>query len=115
MRISDWSSDVCSSDLLIQWPTTRHANQWGPRPLPNAFITKLRGVLWKDIGLGAHICIREKSQICYLSPRASRRYARLFIRCTARAERKRVVSGTSVTLRVYLGGLRTIKKKRKQK
>src|SRR3546814_6835649 len=29
MRISDWSSDVCSSDLLQQLERLRHAHQWG--------------------------------------------------------------------------------------
>src|SRR3546814_2046690 len=30
MRISDWSSDVCSSDLVPHAPTVRRASQSGP-------------------------------------------------------------------------------------
>src|SRR3546814_9390099 len=28
MRISDWSSDVCSSDLVGDWRTKKHDDQW---------------------------------------------------------------------------------------
>src|SRR3546814_15508211 len=78
MRISDWSSDVCSSDLgKMTLPITSwHADEG----LPNA---------------------------------------RPLARCAAmplsfdREDRKSVVSGKSVSVRVDLGGRRIIKKKRK--
>src|SRR3546814_1887643 len=31
MRISDWSSDVCSSDLTLPWPLQERASTWLPR------------------------------------------------------------------------------------
>src|SRR3546814_5488613 len=31
MRISDWSSDVCSSDLILSYGCTKHSKRWsGP-------------------------------------------------------------------------------------
>src|SRR3546814_5995191 len=33
MRISDWSSDVCSSDLALQGQTTRDVLRWRRLPL----------------------------------------------------------------------------------
>src|SRR3546814_12913180 len=42
MRISDWSSDVCSSDLLVRlhWPLPRQAR--GPVHAPTASPTPVR-------------------------------------------------------------------------
>src|SRR3546814_17352475 len=76
MRISDWSSDVCSSDL--------------------------------DTGVGAAIaCGSQKwNGNCALLVRAPRK-----IRHSAGRDRKSVVSGKSVSVRVDLGGRRIIKKK----
>src|SRR3546814_15833821 len=77
MRISDWSSDVCSSDLacLLLIPPSTSTSM----PL-----------------------------ICPAAGLARKRIARA-------TDRKSVVSGKSVSVRVELGGRRIIKKKNKQK
>src|SRR3546814_15762867 len=71
MRISDWSSDVCSSDLSM-----------GARMVGDLTETAGRGreAVWQGTGGGR------------------------------RADRKSVVSGKSVSVRVDLGGRRIIKK-----
>src|SRR3546814_17065416 len=74
MRISDWSSDVCSSDLRCQRIQSTNA-----RPLRAA--------------------------------RPARKGARFHPR---KADRKSVVEGKSVSVRVDLGGSRIIKKKKRK-
>src|SRR3546814_20043814 len=99
MRISDWSSDVCSSDLLSSElhaaaaPAAARSDAGGRTRL----MTPVRG--------------------------ARRRCAPLFLTLlalggtpapsvlAAPADRKSVVSGKSVSVRVDLGGRRSIKKK----
>src|SRR3546814_13478926 len=92
MRISDWSSDVCSSDLVR------------PRPFACCNPPHHLGEIaeWRTTSSGS---------------------ARGGITCTAaepcappdqrpHTDRKRVVSGQSVSVRVDLGGRRIINKKR---
>src|SRR3546814_13809190 len=82
LRISDWSSDVCSSDLR---GTCRSANPGAPSP----------------------------RQVC-LQRRCGRHVCRHLDRCLQRSrrDRKSVVSGKSVSVRVDLGGRRILKKKK---
>src|SRR3546814_3386237 len=41
MRISDWSSDVCSSDLIWQWDDHEVVNNWSPgKQLDERYQTK---------------------------------------------------------------------------
>src|SRR3546814_19003005 len=90
MRISDWSSDVCSSDLRGA-ARDRAAGADAARP--------------------AGRCARR------LGRAASGRAARFAARGGDRrghADRKRVVSGKSVSGRGDLGGSRIIKKKKLQ-
>src|SRR3546814_14057441 len=93
MRISDWSSDVCSSDLcrgsrLRRRPADRRRSQ--PRsPAP----------------VRRHVP-RQRSQARSDAPGSRRAWRR-----AARQDRKSVVSGKSVSVRVNLGGRRIIKKK----
>src|SRR3546814_15900963 len=77
MRISDWSSDVCSSDLSCTRSATSTPARSGRRP-----------------------AARRSS---------FRRWRR------ARTDRKSVVSGKSVSVRVDLGGRRIIKNKNEHK
>src|SRR3546814_15219556 len=77
MRISDWSSDVCSSDLL---------RAGGRRDRRRDAPGQRRGA-------------------------APRRRGRRLRRGRRRTDRKSVVSGKSVSVRVDLGGRRIIKKK----
>src|SRR3546814_13492433 len=79
MRISDWSSDVCSSDLA-----ERIALSWTPVPL-----------------IVAKRCRRvNDAHTAGPAPRHG-------------PDRKSVVSGKSVSVRVDLGGRRIIKKKKR--
>src|SRR3546814_6378680 len=53
MRISDWSSDVCSSDLLNEPDPSYHGVVWteAVKPLgPVAYIMKARCTLLRDLG-----------------------------------------------------------------
>src|SRR3546814_16496827 len=93
MRISDWSSDVCSSDLLT--------------------FLGAAGVV-----LGARVPIILTSRADSERTRlASCAIAALLARAAPKAapglpqDRKSVVSGTSVSVSVVLGGRRIIKKK----
>src|SRR3546814_15062371 len=103
MRISDWSSDVCSSDLheifeqrrtalagfqrilIIRNPVTEIVGEIGRAP--RALIA---GVLMKLAALAGDS-----------------------LDCRRAGDRKSGVSGKSVSVRVDLGGLRLIKKNKK--
>src|SRR3546814_1979619 len=82
MRISDWSSDVCSSDLADM-------NGGGGEPA---------------VGLGMCAWRELRPVHAECAP---------FMVDQAARDRKRVVSGKSVSVRVDLGGRRIIKKKKK--
>src|SRR3546814_14895480 len=89
MRISDWSSDVCSSDLT--WWQRRLARKGAP--------TFYRGSRGKDQA------VRDRPR---QSPGRHRRVA-----APRHKDRKRVVEGKSVSVRVDLGGRRIINKKQR--
>src|SRR3546814_14134686 len=94
MRISDWSSDVCSSDLITQNKTRPPTFVlFGTRldELPESYRRYLVNGIRKELGFGA-------------VP------VRLTLR-SAKKDRKSVVSGKSVSVRVDLGGRRIIKQK----
>src|SRR3546814_17748460 len=121
MRISDWSSDVCSSDL--------HARGGEPeRPFVGAvraeqpFGDQVGGGLEArgDRG-GAERRQRRGEQRFGVGavPRAVAEAARIVERLARKiaavvVERKSVVLGQSVSVRVDLGGRRIIKKKTQQ-
>src|SRR3546814_15518326 len=86
MRISDWSSDVCSSDLKIR----KH-------PLIPC---------WADEQPRGATAIRRISQ--------RRSYRRDVEHLVFATDRKSVVSGKSVSVRVDLGGRRIIKKNKRK-
>src|SRR3546814_16105856 len=85
MRISDWSSDVCSSDL-------RDAARAGRNGCVRARATRRRSRVGRR-------------------PRANRGGCRGRGRRDGSQDRKSVVEGKSVSVRVDLGGRRIIKKK----
>src|SRR3546814_19306872 len=85
MRISDWSSDVCSSDL--DYPVYSQATRWR---------SKVRGAVAYPLCGAAH--------------EARYRGRRVVERRTEWKDRKSVVEGKSVSVRVDLGGRRIIKK-----
>src|SRR3546814_13910667 len=98
MRISDWSSDVCSSDLDLARPRRgRRGADLGQDTRRRRRTVRRRGAA--DYRRGA--ADRHPGRL--RQPRDRR--ARLAI------DRKSVVSGKSVSVRVDLGGRRIIKKK----
>src|SRR3546814_20361475 len=91
MRISDWSSDVCSSDLL------KHALAKHAIEEENAIYPALRDAGQRD---GAEELIREHGDVKH------------YLYDLENIDRKSVVLGKSVSVRVDLGGRRIIKKKK---
>src|SRR3546814_15117852 len=92
MRISDWSSDVCSSDLQIGGDTAgeRFFLRIGQRIGHRRFDEAGRDAIDGDVA-GCK-----------------------FLRQRLRQDRKSVVKGRSVSVRLDLGGRRIIKKKNQQ-
>src|SRR3546814_12317602 len=100
MRISDWSSDVCSSDL-----------PGAARPAPGAG-TPRGGRSIRPPRMHAR---HRRGEFPARAGRRARRRGRGDARVDlARADRKSVVEGKSVSVRVDLGGRRIIKKKKNQ-
>src|SRR3546814_13523608 len=97
MRISDWSSDVCSSDLTLQVEVVALDWKW-------LFIYPQYGVATVN-ELAAPIDTSIKFHITASSVMNS-----FFIPAL---DRTSVVKGKSVSVRVDLGGRRIIKKKNK--
>src|SRR3546814_16364929 len=110
MRISDWSSDVCSSDL--RYPILFRAicpDDWTEETID---WTEVRDEIVRVHGAKRMITVLaggqdfEPTGLNYTGsgPSWSRRTV----------DRKSVVEGKSVSVRVDLGGSRIIKKKKKQ-
>src|SRR3546814_13742262 len=114
MRISDWSSDVCSSDLIDDVPDAYRAA--GAAVVGAAMIEAVRRPRRKegadgvaDIGevpLGRGIADADGRTARIERLADDRRDDRPLA-----LDRKSVVSGKSVSIRVDLGGRRIIKKK----
>src|SRR3546814_6992180 len=97
MRISDWSSDVCSSDLIA----------FGVRQQVAAGQFQLRAAIGHVARRERHVVVRRQIDV----DRFADIEAGFLGVCEHRIDRKSVVSGTSVSVRVDLGGRRIIKKK----
>src|SRR3546814_13892352 len=112
MRISDWSSDVCSSDLIrkaaLSGPPPHREK--GDRGADRRFLY-LQPVVPLDHLQGA-VPRREPRRIL---SRPHEQAVRKPGRNLSPADRKSVVEGKSVSVRVDLGGRRIIKKKKKKK
>src|SRR3546814_11480760 len=95
MRISDWSSDVCSSDLGM-----------GLSPFVRFDIAliALAGYLLLSIHAFLSARVLGALRLSYLS--AGPTELRLMLIALTLIDRKSVVSGKSVSVRVYLGGRR---------
>src|SRR3546814_17222824 len=116
MRISDWSSDVCSSDLLD--PDSQALHNWLQQETSRVFWPKpriLRAVPRGTLASRRKACTgrlcptlstSRRSSCCLPAPRSAtpRR---------TRSEESRV--GKECSVRVDLGGRRLIKKKKKKK
>src|SRR3546814_14163729 len=113
MRISDWSSDVCSSDLLRPG--------LGPHGLEHRAI-RLNRILSvaghdHDFATKPSGTARKLRSRCGngISMPASRNAASIAKRRSLLTDRKSVVEGKRVSVRVSLGGRRTIKKKKQNR
>src|SRR3546814_19951644 len=107
MRISDWSSDVCSSDLVAREIfSRRNDHRIAPALVEIGFAAlgdhgSLQGP--ERIGVGEIAVVAEQVG-------DDREAARIGVE---QRDRKSVVSGKSVSVRVDLGGRRNIKQKKK--
>src|SRR3546814_18763714 len=109
MRISDWSSDVCSSDLferLLQRQENGRKRLPGSGTLAARPAVRARTPVGQGAGTAreARLDVRA-SQRRLARSRADRQDAQ------RSPDRKSVVQGKSVAVRVDLGGRRIIKKK----
>src|SRR3546814_18545647 len=103
MRISDWSSDVCSSDLGAL-PHRRTAPGRGGGPAASGQGAELQQHQ-------RHLARRDRQRPARRAHAGGRRARR---RCAA-GDRKSVVDGKSVAGRVDLGGRRILKKTKNKK
>src|SRR3546814_11157627 len=98
MRISVWSSDVCSSDLRTVF--------WSPTaPDTSATITAITGT-WRNARAGTTTCIGNTGTNSTCSPDAIAAEP-----AAISADRKSVVKGKSVSVRVDHGVRRIIQQK----
>src|SRR3546814_12555454 len=126
MRISDWSSDVCSSDLQDHGMKDQH--EIGQRQKPMRSIEEavgnalderdgdqrnhgIKGPLAQTLRRVAETGEQGLDRIACGRLRATRRS---FEPAPPHGDRKSVGSGKSVSVRVDLGGGRIIKKKNKE-
>src|SRR3546814_17997238 len=111
MRISDWSSDVCSSDLLARLhrrvlsALERDRRTALRRPHRHRSAGRASGIR------GGALLARADRHLRLGDGNGRRKLSRLL----GGAERKSDVLGKSVSVRVDLGGRSTIKKKKQNK
>src|SRR3546814_16094042 len=109
MRISDWSSDVCSSDLSTVW-TTVMSIVFGSRPAASkrsfSFTISLANWPLAIIAAGSHPSAHSTmlSTVLGLSSPPTRTVGRLRLYGLGYRDRKTVVSGTNLSISVDLGG-----------
>src|SRR3546814_11449704 len=107
MRISDWSSDVCAYDLKHSAYILQHADMPGfsndDQQLLALFALGHHGKLRKLPSLGA----TRSRRLTLLCPR-------LAVLLSRRRDRKSVVEGRSVSVRLALGGWRYHKKNKQR-
>src|SRR3546814_11313366 len=104
MRISDWSSDVCSSDLRFAHARERKWTPAGSERSDSASAAPWRWN-WRE---AARMCAASSAFTAALRPPGRRTPE------TSR-DRKSVVEGKRVAVRGGLGGRRAIKKKSHRK
>src|SRR3546814_14444029 len=105
MRISDWSSDVCSSDLQCPAPGAFEILE----RRTHAAAPQAAGL---DLG-GRDQCPQSGETIRRDQPMADQFTERGFDLAAHPIDRKSVGSGKSVSVPVDLGGRRSIKKKKR--
>src|SRR3546814_11593286 len=111
MRISDWSSDVCSSDLGASTDGLAAIAAIGTV----ADLAPMTGESRAIVRLGLDELARtDHAGLRALLRRSCERPGQPTARSLGFGDRKSVVAGKGVSVRVYLGGARTIKKKTQQ-
>src|SRR3546814_11134437 len=114
MRISDWSADVCSSDLIAGIPE-RGAGDPSPATAYGVYMgirAAARHRLGVDSLKGLRVAVQGVGHVGYYLCRHPAAQGAEVIVAT---DRKSGVSGKSVSVRVALGGRRINKKKTQQK
>src|SRR3546814_19128090 len=107
MRISDWSSDVCSSDLISAWRCLLNFATPSAATVRNPQSASCRA----DGPMGpGNKCRDDSLFVARASPPCARG-----VNAAGTTDRKSVVEGKSVSVRVALGGGRIIKKKTRKK
>src|SRR3546814_21184371 len=104
MRISDWSSDVCSSDLLATGSGSPGTPTGQPSPAAPSVDDRQHDA--RRVVLRVMDCVNRRDTGRFVEIIAAR------IEIALIGDRKSVVSGKSVSVRVDLGGRRIIKKKK---
>src|SRR3546814_16222087 len=110
MRISDWSSDVCSSDLCTFSAYAQNLSL----DIPAGTLSKALVALANASGVQLvstdlpHALLANGLHGDYTIEAA----LDALLAGTGLTDRKRVVSGKSVSIRVHHGGLRILKKKK---
>src|SRR3546814_13321684 len=104
MRISDWSSDVCSSDLLKNLAFRMKKNRKGHYTLfnieaPAAAVLEMERHMRQNEDILRYLTVRVDAHDAGQSAMLQSRH---------REERKSVVSGTRVAVSLAIGGSRTM-------
>src|SRR3546814_11208129 len=107
MRISDWSSDVCSSDLRTSPPPRTTLFSWALGSSGNQSLVSF--AISRSV-IRATLYVHPTS---HRRRRAGCRHRGAGDTHAAASDRKSVVEGKSVSVRVDLGGGRIFRKKRK--
>src|SRR3546814_18686311 len=103
MRISDWSSDVCSSDLNVPGQNVERLINLQPVIADNIEI----GTAWRRDGFDL------SASYFWSNSNLGSRIQVIGGAGVVQRDRKSVVEGTSVSVSVELGGRRIIKTKKK--
>src|SRR3546814_18477751 len=105
MRISDWSSDVCSSDLAAMTEWRRDFHRHPELGFQETRTSRLIAERLEAFGIEVHAGVGGTGVVGVLRRGSSNRAVGL-------RDRKSVVSGKSVSVRVDIGGRRIIKNKK---
>src|SRR3546814_15531996 len=115
MRISDWSSDVCSSDLRIlstelddhhQWRIKEEQAEQYSRNSPPAIRQSHSAILPRQLMPQLALSCQQFGAWSSVSNPA-------YLLVRIKPDRKSVVEGKRVSVRLDLGGRRNLKKKQK--
>src|SRR3546814_12781323 len=105
MRISDWSSDVCSSDLATQWMLQQYGRVWQAHHLwAMPVVAETYDGVLNDIN-GLHVTAEHAVNAIHAAAAGPV--------AEGNVDRKSVVWGKSVSVSVKHGGGRIIKKKKR--